>query len=472
MALGVAKFGCVSSGPFCRAMVSAAFAIENERLFKDLKKFTAVIEDWNSRPRSTHDKPLYLSSLVDDLQNSIVHVGPFSAQFLAKVLIRAGIIDHPELARQAVIHSKSPIYKEVVVLSGVKNPKRNKKGVQTPQAICVARFLKSAASALQVSPAVAENLLCELFRKESKWDFTFCGQPIISVDEAPGTSVTYCYCPDGSKQAVNTLSSLVPSLFPETGITHPTARHQNERWWIVDFDSVNPPSASRKVTFSLFTAAESRNRILQKKYPEPRFLQSTTSNRKDFIAAYSQGDKPRMIATFEAAHVVIALKNRKNMLDHPYTPLAKVARESCGNWDDIWKRRFTEVADGQSITDYRLLTSNELKVKRMTTNSQLPQFALSTDYPAHLQVCFWSTKPTCFIYPVNKLTSFCHLFLLLARIQSFTSNKRHRRHPPPPTIMRVIQVDPALLHTATNQCWSSHRKPIQPCLSKGRSFSR
>jgi len=32
-------------------------------------------------------------------------------------------------------------------------------------------------------------------------------------------------------------------LFPETDIDHPIARLPDEKWWIVDFDSDNPPAA-------------------------------------------------------------------------------------------------------------------------------------------------------------------------------------------------------------------------------------
>ena len=98
------------------------------------------MDNWNSKPPSPS---LELSDLIYDLKKAVIFAGPFSGQYFAKVLIRLGIINHPDLAAQAILSEKSPVYQTVIGLSDATSPQE--------KTACAARFLKTAASVLGVS---------------------------------------------------------------------------------------------------------------------------------------------------------------------------------------------------------------------------------------------------------------------------------------------------------------------------------
>ena len=383
--IGLAKFGCINSGPFPRSMVTASKVVKHKTLYKNLQLFTAMIEDWNTKPRSTgaRDRALHLHELSQDIEESVVYAGPFGAQYLAKVLIRAGIIYQPELACQAIIIPTSSVYKEIVRLAGLdtkedkKKPKKGspewKKGVRSPQELCIAKFLKAAASALQVHPAVAENLLCEMHRKSKKWDFTFVGQPVISVDESSSPHTLMQYFPNGKEVVVPALISLLPQLFPANSDVTPNKIQRGDVWWIPGFVG----SADRHMVFTNYSKAESRNKT-KRPLPPPRFLQLTPLSRPKFADVLALADPAQpMLNLFETEYHSAPQVMRKNAHLHPYILLAETAEQSYGNIADLWKHRLSEASS---------LVSPEDTDPKQNDGTEESYFGSSSAYPSNLEV--------------------------------------------------------------------------------------
>ena len=341
--LGLARFGCTNSGPFSRLMCIAVKPVPYARLFSDLKKFSTLVDVWNSKPKS---KTLQLSDLVNDLIDTLLFAGPLTAPFLAKVLIRLGIINHPGLADQAILNERSHAYKMVVKFSGLTRPEEQRDRAN--------RFLKSAASAIGVTPAVAENLLCEQHRSEKKWDFVFVGQPILSVlPDTNGNPTMYMFKPDGTKEISPPLCLRV---FPST---EPLGRPINERWWL----ETSPAPGTHpvgEIVFTLLTTDDKK--VDDSKRPRfpgvPRILNMTSEVRPGLIEAFIKGDEEAMLTTFNSCSRDSTYK--KDL--HPYYKLAADA-ESASRDVDLWQQRLDDMSNGQAKRDYRVLNPAELVAK-------------------------------------------------------------------------------------------------------------
>ena len=220
-------------------MCIAVKPVEYSSLYSYLTNLTQVIDNWNSKAAS---KSLELDDLIKDLIAAIKCAGPFSAQYFAKVLIRLGIINHPGLAQEAVLNERSHAYKTVAELSGATTPKE--------KAVCAARFLKTAASVLGVTPAVVEKLLCEQYRDDKKCDFLFPLQPILSVVDIKGVPTMYKYHQDGTKVISRPICL---HMFP---LAEPPNRPLNESWWVEP--SARGVAPTGEIVFTVLTAAEKK----------------------------------------------------------------------------------------------------------------------------------------------------------------------------------------------------------------------
>ena len=164
--LGVEKFGCIGSGPFCRFQVCSGLSISIANILKSLRNLQAIVLKWNQPSHlAATDKKLGLSKLVEELAAGIFKTGSFTAQFFAKILIAAGIIHRPELSDHGFVASGTITFKKMVEsVGGLEDSTKGEKQ------LVINQIVATAARAVGVTTDVADNLFCEMFRKKGSID--------------------------------------------------------------------------------------------------------------------------------------------------------------------------------------------------------------------------------------------------------------------------------------------------------------
>ena len=375
--LGLARFGCTNSGPFHRLMCIATKPVEYSDLFASLKRLATVIDAWNKKPQ----KPsLQLRDLVADLKLGIKYSGEFSGQYLAKVLLRLGLIKHPGMTQQAIMLPKSLSFKMVTDAGG------HSVSCNQDKVDLAARFLKSAAAVLGVTTAVAENLLCEQHRKDKKWDFVFIGQPILSVVDIDKVPTMYKFSPDGSKVAA---TSMYTHTFPHA---RPLGRQLNHCWWLTPSAAGPPPPGM--IVFTILTAEDKKMSGSKRvRFPGvPRYLQMSGAARDILIPAFISGNEKKFMDVFESFYSSSFPKMTEKGVVHPYCELARLANTGYSDTELSWKQRTHSITGGANTDDFKVLTPMELLTRYplMLDNGlgplvEYPNFKMVSSHIPHVQ---------------------------------------------------------------------------------------
>lgn len=163
------RFGGFNSGPCARMGVSATKPISHEDLKSSRENILQAVEDLNSQNLATsyvkasaaHSKLVKLFSLPPN-KGGVVNCGELGAHHLIAFLVLSGAIRHPVV----LMHCN--------ISGGTKTAKRVEEVYKVP----VKQFeslLKSIATVLDVELYVAENILCEMTRKDQRNDVFFPG---------------------------------------------------------------------------------------------------------------------------------------------------------------------------------------------------------------------------------------------------------------------------------------------------------
>ena len=355
---GVQEYGCVSSGQYSRTQPFAGKDLTHENLFKSLRGLKKVVDDWNSSNTST----LNLCNLVAHLVDNIHYAGPFTAQLLAKVLIRVGIILRPELLDEAIIVKGSPLYGKVVKLSNKGDAPPNEKKD------CVARFLNASAYAIGQTASVAENLYCEMYRGTMKFDLTLPGQPIYATDRTRKTTSLFKYypTPDGGWKRT-------PVLLPKASNTPPTGRVLNQSWWL------DPTCQQDDIVGTIPFRSGSRG---PGKKIEMEVDLTNHETRYSFILAYRNRDIESLNKQFQDK------SSKKTKTRHPHSAKAEQARLTARNGDKankaVWKDRVEAVMGAAKLKDYFVLSSQEITQKYKDKEDIFHNgLGLLQDYPSN-----------------------------------------------------------------------------------------
>ena len=156
--------------------------------------------------------------LCRKLIDGVPFAGELSVQVLIKVLVHTGIIRFAELGHQAFMAKGTFSYKRMARLVG------------SEKCQDVESAFKTVVSHFQCSRDVAENLICEAFRKQTRVDWYFPGQCLYkSVTVANGNSVVMRYAPDGSASVVEPLQKVEP--LSTANLVAPSNPSTTPCWW-------------------------------------------------------------------------------------------------------------------------------------------------------------------------------------------------------------------------------------------------
>ena len=342
----MAEFGSITSGQFARTQPFGAKNVTYFNLFTSLKALMLIVYKWNNTSMKTQP----FSRLVDDLMANIHLAGPFTAPLFAKVLIRVGVINRPDLADEAIMPPLS------AVTSGVLKLSNKEKAAKSIRKDCIARFLSASASAIGQSPAVAENLFCEINRKYMKFDLAFPSQPVYATALVDKVPTLFKYHPKESGVGCFRF----PVVPPQLGTNAPDNRVDEQKWWLNTFD----PSAMVEAKTNIpLTSSTLRSPAVLETFVD---LAADDGIRQTFVQAYVQGDK-----TLTQEYVNHSSKETNTWNPHPHEdksgPAQVIANRGYPASDEVWMERLPN----HRLEEFCVLTPDQLKEKHSTVGNGL-----------------------------------------------------------------------------------------------------
>ena len=379
------KFGNILSGEFARSQPFAHSKYPVTAVFGSLNALLGIVQKWNTPDTA---KKSFLP-LVQELKTKVHLAGWFTSQLLAKVLIRLAIINRPDLANEAVISPDSGLYPAILKNSNKEKASKNEKQM------CVARFLNSAASAIGQTPAVTENLFCEMYRQNMRFDLTIPLNPIYATAMVDNVPTMFKFLPDASGRSIR--SPVVP---PELGANTPSNRIDNHRWWL---ENPVQPESQESVYLNGGPKVPNRN----------TWVDLTQDGlRERFVSTYLTRDLKTLNEEYKKHCQVI----KKLVLVHPYAgkgePGKVIANFGRLAGHEVWQKRLLEglLEADTDLDEYAVLSPDALLAKYDNPDDRENGLGLVQDYPLDHRVSVFVSPRGYWVEVSSLLTHILYLF--------------------------------------------------------------